>query len=83
VLRYAIAFALRRARKIVRGLKEGLAEEERYAVADHVVDQLKQYGDSWGLSEEAKPGQGSDHIDDGRAIRRARQRANGRVFSCR
>jgi hypothetical protein len=29
VLRYAIAFALRRSRKIIRGLKEGLTEETR------------------------------------------------------
>jgi hypothetical protein len=35
VLRYAIAFALRRARKIVRGLKEGVTEDERLAVPDH------------------------------------------------
>jgi hypothetical protein len=41
VLRYAIAFALRRSRKIVRGLKEGLTEDERYAVADHAVAQLR------------------------------------------
>ena len=41
VLRYAIAYALRRARKIVRGLKDALTEEERYVVADHVVAQLK------------------------------------------
>ena len=27
-LRYAIAFALRRARKVVRGLKEGLSESD-------------------------------------------------------
>jgi len=40
VLRYAIAFALRRSRKIMRGLNEGLTEEERYAVADHAVAQL-------------------------------------------
>jgi hypothetical protein len=58
VLRYAIAYALLRARKIVRGLKAGLTEEERFAVADHVVSQLKQHGDPWGLSEEAKPGRG-------------------------
>jgi hypothetical protein len=37
VLRYAIAFASRRSRKIIRGLIEGLTEEERYAVADHAV----------------------------------------------
>jgi hypothetical protein len=41
VLRDSIAFALRRARKIIRGLKEGLTEDERYAVAEHVVSQLK------------------------------------------
>ena len=55
VLRYAIAFALRRARKIVRGLKEALTEDERYAVAEHVVSQLKEHGDPWQLSEEARP----------------------------
>jgi len=53
VLRYAIAFALRRARKIVRGLKDRLTEEERYAVADHTVAQLKERGDPWRLNEEA------------------------------
>jgi hypothetical protein len=52
LLRYAIAYALMRARKIVRGLKEGL----RYTVADHVVEQLKQRGDPWHLNDEAKPG---------------------------
>ena len=41
VLKYAIAFALRRSRKIIRGLKEGLTEAERFAVADHIVEQLK------------------------------------------
>ena len=49
-LRYSIAFALRRACKIIRGLKEGLCEEERYAVADHVVRQLKER--DWRLDEE-------------------------------
>ena len=53
VLRYAIAFALRRSRKIIRGLKEGLTEEERYAVADHAVAQLKERGDPWRLNDEA------------------------------
>jgi hypothetical protein len=58
VLRYAIAYALRRSRKIIRGLKEGLNEEERFAVADHTVEQLKERGDPWRLNEEqptAKP----------------------------
>jgi hypothetical protein len=34
-------------------LKEGLTEEERYAVADHTVAQLKEHGDPWRLNEEA------------------------------
>jgi hypothetical protein len=55
VLKYKIAFALRRASKILRGLRQGLTEPERYAVADHVVDQLKDHGDPWRLSDEAKP----------------------------
>ena len=54
VLRYAIAFALGGASKIVRGLKQGLTEEERYAVADHVVAQLTDRGDPWRLNEEAR-----------------------------
>lgn len=55
VLRYAIAYALMRARKVVRGLKDGLSEAERYAAADHVVAQLKERGDPWQLDDEAKP----------------------------
>jgi hypothetical protein len=43
-----------RARKIVRGAKAGLTEPERYAIADHVVEQLTQRGDPWGLEEEAE-----------------------------
>jgi hypothetical protein len=53
VLRYAVASALRRSRKIICGLKEGLTEEERFAVADHTVAQLKERGDPWRLNEEA------------------------------
>ena len=53
MLRYALAYALRRSRKIIRGLEQGLSEEERYAVADHVVAQLKERGDPWRLDEEA------------------------------
>ncbi|PWT82635.1 MAG: hypothetical protein C5B58_07910 [Acidobacteria bacterium] len=52
VLKYALAYALRRSRKIIRGLKEGLTEVERYAVADHTVAQLKEHGDPR-LEEEA------------------------------
>ena len=55
VLKYAIAFALRRSRKIIRGLKQGLTEEERYAVADHAVAQLKDRGDPWRLMRRHQP----------------------------
>jgi hypothetical protein len=41
-----------RARKIVRGANAGLTEQERYAIADHVVDQLAQRGDPWELNQE-------------------------------
>jgi hypothetical protein len=58
VLRYRIAFALSRAVKIVRGLRQGLTEDERYAVAEHVVGQLKEHGGPLRLSDEAKPGRG-------------------------
>ena len=58
-LGFAIAFALRGARKLVRGLREELTEEERYRVAGDVVHQLKQHGDPWRLSEELpRPGKG-------------------------
>jgi hypothetical protein len=46
---------LRRASKVVRGLRQGLSEDERFAVADHVMAQLKERGDPWGLDDEAKP----------------------------
>jgi hypothetical protein len=52
MLRFAIAFALMRARKLVRGLPQGLTEDERYLVADDVVQRLQQQGDPWRLSEE-------------------------------
>jgi hypothetical protein len=41
----AIAFALIRASRIVRGLNIGLTEKERHAVADSAVSELKRYGD--------------------------------------
>ena len=66
VLRYAIAFALRRSRKIIRGLKEGLTEEERYAVADHAVAQLKERGDPWRLNDEAPTARPPSREDQGR-----------------
>jgi hypothetical protein len=58
ILRYRIAFALSRAAKIVRGLKMVLTEDERFAVADEVVAQLKQHGDPWRLSDEGRPTSG-------------------------
>ncbi len=55
LLRFMIAFALMRARKLVRGLRQGLSEEERYHVANDVVQRLQQHGDPWCLSEDLPP----------------------------
>ena len=55
LLRFAIAFALRGARKLVRGLRQGLSEEERFRVADDVVLRLQEHGDPWRLSEDLPP----------------------------
>jgi hypothetical protein len=55
LLSFAIAFALRGARKLVRGFREELNEEERYRVADDVVRRLKEHGDPWRLSEDLPP----------------------------
>jgi hypothetical protein len=52
---FSLAFALRGARKLVRGFRTELTEEERYRVADDVVHQLKQRGDPWRLSDELPP----------------------------
>jgi hypothetical protein len=52
LLSFAVAIALRGARKLVR---EELTEEERYRVADDVVHRLSQHGDPWRLSEELPP----------------------------
>jgi hypothetical protein len=61
ILRFAIAFALMRARKLVRGLRQGLSEDERFLVADDVVHQLQQHGDPWALSQELPPTTGRAH----------------------
>jgi hypothetical protein len=58
MLSFAIAFALRGARKLVRGLRKELTEGERYRVANDVADRLKQHGDPWRLSENLPPGKG-------------------------
>jgi hypothetical protein len=47
MLSFAIAYALMGARKLVRGLRHELTEDERYRVANDVVDRLKQHGDPW------------------------------------
>ncbi|MGA7790001.1 MAG: hypothetical protein WCA56_17770 [Xanthobacteraceae bacterium] len=61
MLRFAVAFALRGARKLVRGLRQGLSEEERYRVADDVLERLQQHGDPWGLSKELPSATGKGH----------------------
>jgi hypothetical protein len=72
MLRFAIAFALIRARKLVRGLRQGLSEDERYLVADDVVHQLEERGDPWRLSEELPEATGNCRKQQAKAIRRRR-----------
>jgi hypothetical protein len=52
LLAHSISYALIRARKVVRGLSQGLTQEERRAVAATAVDELKRHGDPWGLEKE-------------------------------
>jgi len=61
MLRFAVAFALRGARKLVRGLRQGLSEEERYRVADDVVHRLQQHGDPWRLNDDLPATTGKGH----------------------
>lgn len=49
-LRLAIAFALIRLK--IHGRKGVLTDADRSAIAEHVVTQLRQYGDPWRLDEE-------------------------------
>jgi hypothetical protein len=52
MLRSAVSFALIKAVKVVRGLRQGLTNEERSAVADDVVRLLrKERNDIWKLDE--------------------------------
>jgi hypothetical protein len=55
MLSFAIAFALRGARKLVRGLREELTEDQRSRVANDVVHRLRRHGDPWQVSEELPP----------------------------
>jgi hypothetical protein len=61
MLRFAITFALTQARKFVRGLRQGLTEDERFLVADDVVQRLQAHGDPWRLSEELPSETGKGH----------------------
>jgi hypothetical protein len=52
LLTHCISYSLIRARKIVKGLSLGLSQEERQAVAQRAVDELRRNGDQWKLDEE-------------------------------
>jgi len=51
MLAHAISFALIDAVKVVRGLPKRLTPEEKYAVAERAVEQMKQHGDPWRLND--------------------------------
>ncbi len=57
-LSYGISFALIRAKKVMRGLKQALTSQERCAVADRAVEEMKKRGDPWRLNEDEAPGSG-------------------------
>jgi hypothetical protein len=51
LLGYALSFALMKATKVVRGLSQGLSDDERRAVVAEVLRRLKERGDPWKLGE--------------------------------
>jgi len=52
LLKYALAGALKRAAKIVRGLRAGLTVSEREAVAEQAVTEIRNLpNDPWKLNE--------------------------------
>jgi len=55
LLTHSISYALIRAKKIVKGLSQSLTREERQAVAQATVDELRRHGDQWKLDEEIVP----------------------------
>jgi len=57
LLKHSISHALIRAQKLVRDLYYGLSEDERWAVAQATVDELKKDGDQWKLDEELPQGE--------------------------
>jgi hypothetical protein len=57
LLAHSISYALIRARKVVRGLSLSLTQEERQAVAQRAVDELRRHGDQWKLDEELPQGE--------------------------
>jgi len=59
LLKYALAGALKRAAKIVRGLRAGLTVSEREAVAEQAVTEIRNLpNDPWKLNEGLQHGWG-------------------------
>jgi hypothetical protein len=57
LLKHSISYALIPARKVIRGLSLTLSKEERQAVAQRAVDELRRHGDQWKLDEELPKGE--------------------------
>jgi|RhiMethySRZTD1v2_1073278.scaffolds.fasta_scaffold3255695_1 hypothetical protein len=51
-LAHSISFALIKAQKVVRGLRLGLTDKERWDVACKTVEHLKEHGGRWRLNAE-------------------------------
>jgi hypothetical protein len=61
LLTHSISYALIRARKVVKGLSLGLTQDERQAVAQRAVEELRRHGDQWKLEGELPNGVGEVH----------------------
>ena len=64
MLRFAVAFALRRLK--IHGRKGAMTEAQRYEAGDLVVRELKQYGDPWKLDEDIPERSSGPRWEDGK-----------------
>ena len=78
MLSYASGLRLRCARKMVRGLREAMTEDERYAVADHVVTQPQEVREPMEAARRGATERRTDH----RAARGVPTAKNKLVMVC-
>jgi len=64
MLRFAVAFALRRLK--IHGRKGAMTEAQRYEAGDLVVRELKRYGDPWKLDQDIPERSNGPRWEDGK-----------------